>query len=62
MMTMSTIQNMDYSTVYFICGILSGSIVGAGLIFGIIMIVRVQKQAKQFIKLHKQAKKRGKQK
>lgn len=61
MMTMSTIQNMDYSTVYFICGILSGSIVGAGLIFGIIMIVRVQKQAKQFIKLHKQAKKRGKQ-
>lgn len=61
-MTMSTVQNMDYSSVYFICGILSGSIVLVGLIFGIIMIVRVQKQAKQFIKLHKQAKRRIKQK
>lgn len=33
-MTMSTIQNMDYSTVYFICGILAGSIVGLGLVSG----------------------------
>lgn len=61
-MTMSTIQNMDYSTVYFICGILAGSIVGLGLVFGVIMIVRVQRQAKQFIKLHKQAKRKVKRK
>lgn len=61
-MTMSTVQNMDYSAVYFICGILSGSIVAVGLVCGIIMIVRVQKQAKQFIKLHKQTKKRIKRK